>query len=333
MDRRPLGRSGLAVTRLGLGLAALGRPGYINLGHAEQLPAAPTPEAMYARTAQVLDAARVAGIGYVDAARSYGRAEEFLARWLGERRVPRSALTVGSKWGYRYTADWRVDAAVHEQKELSLARFTTQLAESRAHLDGWLDLYQIHSATVDSGCLDDPALLRALAEARDAGAYAAVGLTLSGADSARALERARRARPGDRPVFDVVQATFNLLEPTLGPALAAAHADGMGVIVKEALANGRLTDANRHGGDAALRAVLHAEAARLGCAVDQLALGFVLAQPWADVVLSGAATTAHLASHVGALGMPLGREVLVRLGAVAEPVEQYWRTRATLAWN
>ena len=69
---------------------------------------------------------------YLDVARSYGRAEEFLARWLEERGIARDAVTIGSKWGYRYTAGWAVEAAVHEEKELSLARFETQLAETSA---------------------------------------------------------------------------------------------------------------------------------------------------------------------------------------------------------
>ena len=41
-----------------------------------------------------------------------------------------------------------------------------------------------------------------------------------------------------------MQATWNLLEPSAGPALAEARAAGMGVIIKEALANGRLTSRN-----------------------------------------------------------------------------------------
>src|SRR5262249_58311130 len=105
-----------------------------------------TPGAMFARTADLLDAARAAGVCYVDAARSYGRAEDFLARWLELRGVARAELTVGSKWGYRYTAGWALHAPVHEQKELSPARFHDQLAESRARLGDWLDLYQIHTA-------------------------------------------------------------------------------------------------------------------------------------------------------------------------------------------
>ena len=328
-----LGRTALGVSRLGLGLAAIGRPAYINLGRAHDLPAARTPAALYRRTVELLDAARAAGIRYLDVARSYGRAEEFLARWLAERGVSPGTLTVGSKWGYRYTADWALDAPVHEQKELSRARFAQQLGESRTHLGPHLALYQIHSATAESGCLEDVSLLTALVAARRAGAYRAVGLTLSGPTSARALALARTARVDGEQVFDVVQATFNCLEPSLAAPLAAAHDAGLGVIVKEALANGRLTPANTRPEDASLVRALDATAARLGRGIDQLALAFVLAQPFVDVVLSGAATAAQLASHVAAPSLTLDTATLATLTALAESPTHYWQTRATLRWS
>ncbi len=100
------------LERLGLGLAALGRPAYINLGRQGALPGVRTVPAMRAAAWKVLDDAYAAGIRWVDAARSYGRAEEFLAAWLADR-APRD-VTVSSKWGYAYVADWQPDAAVHE---------------------------------------------------------------------------------------------------------------------------------------------------------------------------------------------------------------------------
>jgi aryl-alcohol dehydrogenase-like predicted oxidoreductase len=93
---RRLGRTGLTVSRLGLGLAALGRPGYVNLGHAQDLGGDHDVGAMRARTHAVLDAASDAGIRYVDAARSYGRAEEFLGDWLARRPAPDGAPVVGA---------------------------------------------------------------------------------------------------------------------------------------------------------------------------------------------------------------------------------------------
>ena len=328
-----LGRTRLLASRLGLGLAAIGRPGYITLGRAQDLPQGRTAEALYERAAEMLDAARAAGVRYVDVARSYGRAEEFLARWIAERGILPDDLTIGSKWGYRYTADWRVDAPVHEEKELSLARFTTQLEESRGFLGDRLALYQIHSATVRSGCLDDVPLLRALVGGRRAGRYRAVGLTLSGPDSAGTLDRALAARVDGEPVFDTVQATFNCLEPSLAHSLRTAHDAGLGIIVKEALANGRLTDANPRPEDAAMVAKLRGPARRLGCAVDQLAVAYVAAHPFVDIVLSGAVTTDQLASHLGALHVTLDAKAVETVASIAEGSSRYWATRAKLPWT
>ena len=331
LEARALARTGRSVTRLGIGLAAIGRPGYITLGRAHDLPPDRTPEAMYARVAAVLDAAHAAGIRYVDVARSYGRAEAFLARWLRERRVAREALVVGSKWGYRYTADWRVDAPVHEQKELSVERFTAQLGESRDLLDGWLDLYAIHSATAESGCLEDPRLLAALVAGRRRGDYRAGGFTLSGATSSQALEQGLAARVDGERVFDVVQATFNVLEPSLAAGLRAAHDAGVGVIAKEVFANGRLTGANARPEDAAMLARLRAAAP--GVPLDRVAVAFVLAHPFVDVALSGAATVDQLRSHVDAAGIALGDDAVTQLASLAEEPARYWATRASLPWS
>lgn len=335
IELRRLGSTTFAVSQLGLGLAAVGRPGYINLGRARDFPAARTPEALAARTAELCDAAWADGIRYFDAARSYGRAEEFLARWLAARSIPADEVAVGSKWGYRYTADWAVDAAVHEQKELTLARFTSQLDESTALLGPQLDLYQIHSATAESGALTDAPLLAAMVEARRADRCDALGLSLSGTTAARALELALNARVDGERVFDAVQATVNVLEPSLLPLLATAHAEGLGVIAKEVHANGRLTEWNGRAEDATLVAELRAIAARVHTpiTVTALALAFVLHQPCIDVALSGAATTAQLDSHVAALGIELDDEALGALEPLTEAPDRYWSTRSRLPWS
>src|SRR5262245_12760220 len=121
MEMRILGRTGLAVSRLGLGLAALGRPGYITLGHARDLGGERDVAAMGARTCEVLDAAHKSGLRYFDVARSYGKAELFLGDWLMARPQEAPSVTVGSKWGYTYTAGWKVRAEKHEVKDHSLA--------------------------------------------------------------------------------------------------------------------------------------------------------------------------------------------------------------------
>ena len=134
-------------------------------------------------------------------------------------------------------------------------------------------------------------------------------------------------------MFDAVQATFNCFEPSLAGPLARAHDAGVGVIAKEVFANGRLTDANTLVGDTSLVRGLRAAAAARSCSVDQLALAFVLAHPVVDVALSGAVTTAQLASHAAALDVTLDEDARALLGTIAEPPERYWATRARLPWS
>ena len=82
-----LGSSGLGFSRMGLGLAALGRPAYINLGHASDLAGHTSMDSLEQLTLSVLDAAYERGVRYFDAARSYGLAEAFLAAWLERPRT------------------------------------------------------------------------------------------------------------------------------------------------------------------------------------------------------------------------------------------------------
>jgi aryl-alcohol dehydrogenase-like predicted oxidoreductase len=109
--------------------------------------------------------------------------------------------------------------------------------------------------------------------------------------------------------FQSVQATWNLLEPSAGAALSDAHDAGWGVIIKEALANGRLAD--------------H----------DQEAMAAVVANPWVDVVLSGAVTVEQVRSNTAAATVRLAPDRITELAKVAEPAEQYWKERSRLAWR
>ena len=332
MEFRALGATGLTVSRIGLGLAALGRPGYITLGHAQDLATGHDVEAMRRHAYSVLDTAWQSGIRYLDAARSYGMAEEFLAGWISSRSLGAAPIVVGSKWGYTYTAGWKTTASQHEVKDHTLATLDRQYRESRAYLGTSLGLYQIHSATLSSGVLNRPDVLDRLAELkRQTGLL--IGLTLSGTDSWSVLVRATGVERDERPLFDVVQATWNILEPSLSTLLFQARQAGMGVIIKEALANGRLTDRNDDPAFAGRRFVLEREAARLGCTIDQLALAAVLERPWVDCVLSGAASPDQVRSNTGALRVTLDSEARETLTLLAEPAEQYWATRARLAWN
>jgi aryl-alcohol dehydrogenase-like predicted oxidoreductase len=303
---------------IALGLAALGRPAYINLGHGEDV-ADPSVEEMERAAHDVLDAAYEGGVRWFDAARSYGRAEAFLGSWLRRRGLQRGEVTVSSKWGYRYTADWRVDAAEHEVKDLSVEHLRAQWSESHELLGDWLRIYQIHSATLDSGVLDDPAVREELDALR--ARRIRVGLSVTGPEQAATIDRAL-----DSGGFDTVQATWNLHERAAEESLARAHETGLVVLVKEALANGRLSP--RAAPDA-----LAAAAREQGAGEDALALAAALARPWADVVLSGAATVAQLRSNLVALELAWDDELEQRLSGLVEEPAAYWEARAGLPWN
>ena len=308
---------------MGLGLAALGRPGYLNIGHGGDIGADHSVDAMRARAFAVLDAAYESGVRWFDTARSYGLGEEFLGEWLRDRGIGPGSVTVSSKWGYRYTADWQVDAEAHEVKDLSLAHLRQQWPQTKDALGPHLSIYQTHSATVDSGVLDDDGVLSMLRELRAGGIQ--VGLSTSGVDQPEMIDRARHSGG-----FDTVQATWNLLERSAGDALAAAHDSGMTVIVKEGLANGRLTARGDVTG-------LAAPARERGVTPDALALAAVLAQPWSDVVLSGASTVPQLRENLTARDVfvddELDDELDDALGALVEEPTGYWRRRSALGWT
>lgn len=322
----PFARLATATTptcHIGLGLAAVGRPGYINLGREEDLGDDRSVEALRTRTHELLDAAYAQGVRYVDAARSYGRSEEFLADWL-HAHPEAGDVVVGSKWGYTYTAGWSTDAERHEVKDHGLATYERQRAETDALLGDRLDLYQIHSVTPDSPALTDKDLHARLAEAAAQGLT--IGFSTSGPAQADAIRAALAVTVDGEPLFRTVQSTYNALETSAGPALAEAHDAGLTVIVKEGMANGRL--AEPHAPDA-----LKAVAAETGMGSDAVALAWILRRPWAGVVLSGAATVPQLVSNLHAPAVDLEEDQLARLDTLAEDPRAYWERRGQLPWH
>jgi aryl-alcohol dehydrogenase-like predicted oxidoreductase len=163
--------------------------------------------------------------------------------------------------------------------------------------------------------LSDQALLDRLGSLADQGVQ--VGLSTSGPRQAETLQAAI-ALGGP---FSVVQSTWNVLEPSVGPVLAQAHEAGWLVVIKEAVANGRLT--SRAG-----ETPFNEYAAARGVSPDWLAIGAAVAQPWADVVLSGATTAEQLESNLAYVEADA-------LGPLAEFVQEpyeYWTERSALPW-
>ena len=315
----------MRVDALALGLAAVGRPAYINLGRDQVLPRDRTVPAMRAVCWAVLDAAYEAGVRWVDAARSYGRSEQFLAEWLTERGY--DDVTVSSKWGYAYVGDWRMDAPVHEEKEHSLTRFRRQWNRTRELLGDRVSLYQVHSLTADSPLFTDRPLVEAMAELAAGGVR--LGFSTSGPKQGDTVRRALELTVQGQRLFGAVQATWNVLEPSVAPALAEATESGVRVMLKEVLANGRLAVAPP-GPVAEL-------AARYGVGPDAVAIAAASAQPWADpetcLVLLGAAGPTQVKANLDALSVRLGEADLAALTGLATDPVDYWRRRSGLPWS
>lgn len=309
-------RSTKEPAAIGLGTAALGRPGYINTSHGQDLSGRNDVESMKANAWSVFDFAYEQGVRYFDAARSYGKAEEFLATWLQARN--HNDLFVASKWGYTYVANWKIDVDQHEIKDHSVDAFRRQVVESKALLGEHLNLYQIHSVTPASPALQDQQLLGELATLKASGV--AIGLSTSGPDQPEVLEKVSSVLVDGDPLFDSVQVTWNMLETSATQSLAKLRDQGVLIVLKEVLANGRLTSS----GDQP------ATSPEVDAAPDALALNVALNHSPADIVLSGAVNIAQLESNLSSLQLPAD---IGNVAPTAVNPSDYWTYRSNLPWN
>ena len=180
--------------------------------------------------------------------------------------------------------------------------------------------------------LDNQEVLDELARLKRAGIV--IGLTLSGANQAEVLRRARTYRPGWRAPVRLCAGhveparTFRWPGSGRGPGRRPGRdrQGGPGQRPADQPQHGRARFAVEGG-------TLRREAERLGVGLDALALAAALAQPWADVVLSGAVTMEQLRSNVRALDIGLDPAAMGALAGLAEDPVSYWQTRSTLKWN
>jgi len=327
MELRQFGNTPLKMTKIGLGLAALGRPGYINLGHAGDLDSNYDLKSMESHAHHILTYAYSKGIRYFDAARSYGKAEEFLSNWIGDHQD----IAVGSKWGYTYTADWKINAENHEIKEHSIDVLKRQWQETFNTLNRKPDIYHIHSASMESGVLENNQVLDYLWQLRENGLI--IGLSLSGVRQADALEKSLEIKSSDTQLFQSVQVTWNILERSTTAAIENAAKAGYGFIVKEALANGRLTNRNTVPEFQDKLEVISEMAHAHQVGIDAIAIAYILHQSWVSIVLSGAVQKSHLDSNLEALHVDIQPVEIDKLNQLLESPEEYWQTRSVLEWN
>jgi aryl-alcohol dehydrogenase-like predicted oxidoreductase len=323
-----------SLPRLGLGMAALGRPGYINLNRSSILGSDDRDvKTMQHQANTVMDrlfSLSVDNVAWLDCARSYGLSEKFVGEYLKSNNIKPDEVYVSSKWGYTYVADWKVsleEGKPHEVKDHSAQKFLKQVEETVEFLGDYVNLYQVHSATFESGILSDPKAHAALRKCRKERGWA-LGLSVSGPNQNDVLRQAMTLVENGEPLFDSVQCTYNVLEQRPAEALLEAHNSGMDIIIKEGLANGR----------ALKNEAIIKYSKQLGCEPDSLALACILAQPFEPRVLSGAITPDQLESNFKAIEvsekLKEEPELLTEImSACVVNSEQYWADRSALAWN
>lgn len=346
--------------RVGLGMAALGRPGYINL-HRETHLSSRTVDDMRETAHKVIDELfrrcrelNNAGttdlklVPWLDCARSYGLSEEFVGDYLRRNNISPEDVYVSSKWGYTYVANWNVEldeGEPHEIKDHSLENFMKQVEETKSHIGPFVNLYQVHSATFDSGVLTNTHLHEALHRICRVENGWSIGLSVSGPNQGDVIRESLKLRvpisddndnnlqqqQTQQRLFDSVQCTYNILEQRPNEALIDAHKAGIDIIIKEGLANGR----------ALLHPKLIQISHQLDCKPDQLALGAILSQPFQPRVLSGAVSVEQLGSNMSSLDVQeifisskAGQLSLDRLMCDCRiESEAYWKDRSALKWN
>jgi aryl-alcohol dehydrogenase-like predicted oxidoreductase len=317
-----LGRTGVEVSRIGLGTAQFGS--WSGTSVEDDI--------------RVIHAALDAGINLIDTADAYsaGEAEEIVGRALVGRRddvvlASKFSRPVGEERPNRHGGSrrWIVRAV-----EDSLRRLRTD----------WIDLYQIHWFNHGTD-LDET--LGALSDLVHQGKVRMIGSSVFPAGRIVEAQWVSERRGRERIVCE--QAPYSLLarRPEV-EVLPACRRHGVSVMVHQALNGGWLTgkyrrdaevpsgsradvwphgrarfDRERPAVQAKLDAIekLQPLAAEAGCTTAELAVAFVLRHPAVDVALVGARDTAQLEGLLRGGDLDLDDALLDRLDEIVSPGE------------
>ncbi len=313
--------------QIGLGTAALGRPQYINL---RQEGFNNTDlKAFRQQSFSVLEKAYTLGVRYFDTAPGYGLAEDLLLEWLQTKND--NKIQIATKWGYTYVANFNPDAKVHEVKEHSLEKLNEQWEVSKVFFPH-LKVYQIHSATLETGVLKNEAVLNRLAFLKSE-YQIEIGITTTGDNQVEVIKKALDVSIDGKQLFDAFQVTYNMLDQSLEVISDTLLNQGKKIIIKEALANGRLFRNRRYKHYHELYNALEQLAKKYNVGVDVIALRFCQQSITRSIVLSGASNYEHLESNLKVGTITLSEEDLNELKNYGIDSASYWLERKQLAWN
>lgn len=296
MEKRTLGRTGLEISRLGVGLAEIG---FNRLDAAE--------------AGRVLNLALDSGITFLDTAACYDISEELIGQTVAHRR---DEYVLATKCGHvtgGYTGEAWTAQTVTDSIDRSLRRLQTD----------HLDLVQLHSCGVD--VLEKGEVIEALKAAQQAGKTRFIGYSGDNEPAAWAVQSGH---------FDTLQTSFNLTDQRARLNLfAPAKAQNMGVIVKRPIANGAWGAASSPS-DYADQYFARAQAMMKAGPIDAApenrilaALGFTLSHPEVDTAIVGTRNPDHMRANIEMVEnqLPISPAVVNELHRRFEALDDDWR--------
>ncbi len=315
-------------TKFCLGTAAIGRPIYINVrqNHADNIF---NLDLFKAEGIKFLEEAYSLGIKHFDAAPSYGAAEQMLQEWLNVNKHQDVALS--SKWGYSYEANFKSDAKIHENKEHSLQRLTTQWEETKKLLPH-LKLYQIHSATIESAVLDNIEVLQKLNFIQNEFGVE-IGVTVTGANQNEIIKKAITTSINEKQLFSSIQVTYNVFEQGLLEVLPLIKEHKIKLIIKESLANGRVFKNEQFSNNKKMYELMDKLSEKYNVSNDAIALRYVIDSVSPDMLLLGAINKEQLISNLNCKNFSLTSDELAKINSLKNTPEAYWTERTQLTWN
>ena len=299
MKKRMLGRTRLQISEIGFGALEIGRAWGLPVAGDFAVPSEQEVGAL-------LDRVLALGINLIDTAPAYMLSEERIGKYLGRRRKEFCLATkCGESFnGYQSHYDFS-KAGTLRSIETSLCRLQTD----------YLDLVQIHCGPAEVVTIRRGETLEGMLAAKKEGKVRWVGASCGAAGAVAAL---------DMNSYDVLQLPYSLLNRSIDhEILSRAAKANVGVIVREPLERGKLTEKVRDMADdsdptVAQAKVLERKTAARGKSLSTSAIQFALRRPEVATVLVGTRSVRHLEEAIAAAGRPFDAGLLLEIDSVAK---------------
>lgn len=289
LEKRTLGRTGLAVTALGFGAMEL-RGGGRN--------SRPLPDGQAER---VLNAVLDAGVNFIDTSIDYGQSEQLIGEAISHRR---DEYFLASKAGCQWDPEVLASAPPGPVPHIFRPAHIREGLERSLRLmrTDHLDLLQLH-ASPSMETIEGDDVVATLNTLRDEGKVRFIG------SSSTIPNLWDHIATG---AFDAFQIPYSALERDHEAAITQAHEAGAGVIVRGGVARGRFepgTFRTKNLWEAWDTAGLD-ELLSEGQTKVEFVLRYTLSHPGVSTIIVGTASEEHLADNVaGALRGPLPADV------------------------